>query len=140
MEGEIFNNNKLTINANGLINGERKAKDGIAFFGTKLTKVILLKNSKNGIIVNDFVLSIDNDNLNMLHTFIIYYKKETNKFYLRSYKEKESNSLPLILIKLEKSIIIKKKQIIKIGDSYFILFPQNDKIEVSRLEKNEKKQ
>jgi hypothetical protein len=39
IEGDIFNNNKLVINAMGLVNGQRKAKDGIVFFGSKLTKV-----------------------------------------------------------------------------------------------------
>jgi len=44
VEGNILNNNKLVINAQGLVKGERQEKDGIAFFGTKLKKVsILLK-------------------------------------------------------------------------------------------------
>lgn len=42
IEGDIFNNNKLVINAMGLVNGQRKAKDGIVFFGPNLTKVLCL--------------------------------------------------------------------------------------------------
>ena len=41
IEGDIFQNNKLSINAMGLVNGQRKAKDGIIFFGPKLKKVII---------------------------------------------------------------------------------------------------
>jgi len=32
-------NNKLTINAAGLINGMRKMRDGVAFFGKQLKSV-----------------------------------------------------------------------------------------------------
>ena len=92
IEGEILRNQKLIINAFGLINGARKSRDGIVFFGTKLKKV-LWNNFKNDIIINDFVLNLDEDN--MTHTFFIYYKKETNKFYLKLYKEKETNNLRL---------------------------------------------
>ncbi len=40
VEGNIFNSNKLIMNATGLTNGERKMNDGIAFFGIKLKTVI----------------------------------------------------------------------------------------------------
>lgn len=59
-------NNKLTVNAAGLVGGARKMRDGVAFFGKKL---------KHGdLIVNDFELDIDYPG-NGLYTFIIYYKK-----------------------------------------------------------------
>jgi len=59
-------NNKLTINAAGLVGGMRKMRDGVAFFG---------KNLKHGdTIVNDFELNIDYPG-NGLYTFIIYFKK-----------------------------------------------------------------
>ena len=40
IEGEIFKNQKLIINAWGLTNGARKSRDGIVFFGSKLKKVL----------------------------------------------------------------------------------------------------
>jgi hypothetical protein len=35
----ILRGNKLIINAAGLVNGNRKCKDGVAFFGRQLKKV-----------------------------------------------------------------------------------------------------
>ena len=40
----ILRGNKLVINASGLLNGNRKAKDGVAFFGRPLKKVINIIN------------------------------------------------------------------------------------------------
>jgi hypothetical protein len=37
----ILKGNKLTINAAGLVNGNRKARDGVSFFGRQLKKVIV---------------------------------------------------------------------------------------------------
>jgi len=115
IQGDIFKNNKLMINAGGLVKGERKTNDGIAFFGMKL-----IKDNK---VINDYVLFLENAYNDLAHIFIIYYKKETNKYYLRSYKEKESNSIPLVMIKLESKFIIRKKIIIKANDCYFQIEP-----------------
>lgn len=42
IEGDILKNNKLVINAAGMVNGARKAKDGIVYFGTKYKNVSLI--------------------------------------------------------------------------------------------------
>lgn len=39
IEGDILRNNKLVINAAGLLNGARKVKDGIVYFGTQSKNV-----------------------------------------------------------------------------------------------------
>ena len=77
-------------------------------------------------------MNIEDDNLT--HNFIIFYKKETSKFYLKSYRERESSKVSLVLIKIQDKFILRKKHIIKIGDSYFQIWPINDKIHINRLE------
>jgi len=68
IEGDILNNDKLVITAQGLVNGERQEKDGIVFFGTKL--------KKDDKVVNDYVLNLNKDDIECgVFTFIIYYKK-----------------------------------------------------------------
>ena len=37
--GNILRNNKITINAAGMVNGMRKMRDGVAFFGKQLKNV-----------------------------------------------------------------------------------------------------
>ena len=40
------------------------------------------------------------------HLFIIYYKKEKNKYYLRAYKEKNIKAFPIVLIKLNSELVL----------------------------------
>lgn len=40
----VLRGNKLIINAGGLANGNRKCKDGVAFFGRQLKKVFIKLN------------------------------------------------------------------------------------------------
>lgn len=44
--GEVLRNNKLKINAGGLMNGLRKAKDGVAFFGKVKNLFCIIYNIK----------------------------------------------------------------------------------------------
>ena len=115
IEGNILNNKLLLINAQGLVNGERKEKDGIAFFGTSL--------KKDDKIVNDFVLNISNDDSELgLFTFLIFYKKENNKYYLRAYRDKQNvGILSKVIIKIENEIVIVTNELIAIGDKYFLI-------------------
>jgi hypothetical protein len=39
ISGDILKNNKLNINAAGLVNGMRNVRDGVAFFGKQLKSV-----------------------------------------------------------------------------------------------------
>lgn len=65
--------------------------------------------------------------------FIIYYKKETSKYYLRCYRDKNNPGLSLILIKLDNVYILKKKEILAVGDLYFQLQAFQDRIEIVKL-------
>jgi len=132
IEGNLLRKQTLLINASGLMNGERNAKDGIVFFGNKL--------KKGDNVINDYVLNTEVDD-NSIHTFIIYYKKDVNKYYLKSYKERDFSALALVLIRIDENLLVKKKQIIKIGENYFQINPlPDDSIEIIRLEsKNQEK-
>ncbi len=90
--------------------------------------------------INDYVLNTEVDD-NSIHTFIIYYKKDVNKYYLKSYKERDFSALALVLIRIDENLLVKKKQIIKIGENYFQINPlPDDSIEIIRLEsKNQEK-
>jgi hypothetical protein len=124
LSGNILRGQKLHINAAGLINGLRKAKDGIAFFGKQL--------KKGDQIVNDFELSLDYP-VSIIYVFIIYYKKDTNKFGLRTFKDKQIPGSSLLLIKLDDDYPITKKEIISISDNYFQLTPYNERLDIQKL-------
>lgn len=80
----------------GLVNGLRKANDGVAFFGTQA------KNGEEHLI--DFVLNSDISNSGP-YLFIIYYKKEAGKYFLKSYKDKLSTVQNMAFIRLEKEYV-----------------------------------
>jgi hypothetical protein len=91
-------------------------------------------------VINDYVLNTEVDD-NSFHTFIIYYKRELNKYFLKSYKERDFSALALVLIRIDNGLLVKKKQIIKVGDNYFQVNPlPEDCLEIIRLEsKNQEK-
>jgi hypothetical protein len=67
------------------------------------------------------------------HVFIIYFKKELNKYYLRSYRDKEKNGISLVMVKLGIEYFIRKKEILFIGDIYFQIQNYPDKLEIIKL-------
>jgi hypothetical protein len=67
------------------------------------------------------------------HVFIIYFKKESNTYYLRSYREKTINGVSLVMVKLGIDYFIKKKEIFYIGDIYFQLECFNDRMDITKL-------
>ena len=109
------------------------------FFGSNLLKVI--ENiTKGDVIINDYIINLDNQgNPDPLpHTFIIYYRKENNKYYIRNYKEKELVNNQIVLIKLENFQFIRKKSIIRFAETYFQIFTNKDQIEIEKLDSNSK--
>ena len=46
-------------------------------------------------------------NEDLYHLFIIYFINESKKYYIRAYKEKEKESFPIVLIKLDLKLVIK---------------------------------
>jgi hypothetical protein len=124
LAGNILRGNKLQINASGLVGGMRKARDGIAFFGKHL--------KKGDQIVNDFELSLDYP-LSITYVFIIYFKKETNKFNLRTFKDKQIPGNSLLMIKLDNNYVINKKEIIAVSDNYFQLTSYPERLDIQKL-------
>ena len=68
----------MVINAMGLVNGARKQKDGISFFGNKI--------KEGEIIINDYALNLENQDINIKHLFIIYYRKGKLLIKIRTFK------------------------------------------------------
>lgn len=92
--GNLFGTEKLSISAAGLKGTGRKANDGVTFFGIKSN----IMKSKI-----DFELNLEGnfkDNPNSL-IFMVYFRKDEQKFYIKSYKSsKDSLSLPIVNIQI----------------------------------------
>jgi hypothetical protein len=82
--------------------------------------------------LNDFDLNIEFSSASSF-IFIIYYKKESNKYYLRTFKDKQIPGQWLLMIKIEKDFVLSKKEIFSISDYFFQIITTNDKIEIKKL-------
>ena len=135
IEGNLFNEKKIEINAGGMIGGRNK-KDGFTIFGQNLEK-----NSNNDMFVPDFELnlsnSINNNNNNFSYPYIfsIYYKIEDKSYYIRSYSGKGSdNKILFIKLRNKNKYIIKQKEIISAGSIIFQINPINsNELEIVNL-------
>ena len=67
------------------------------------------------------------------YVFIVYYKKENKKFYLRAHRDKANNGLSLLMIKLDSHYVLQKKEILMIGDIYFQVQTSDKRLEIVRL-------
>lgn len=142
-ENGIFNGNILYFDVNGLKYGLRGKKDGYGFFGTST--------HYHGKIINDYVLNINNNEIknknsdiyikssnsnsnsyNLINEennvpivyFVIYYEKETKKFFLKNVRIINYNNLESFIF----SFAIYKRYInssIKIRDNITICFNEN---------------
>ena len=133
IEGNLFNEKKIEINAGGMIGGRNK-KDGFTIFGQNLEK-----NSNNDMFVPDFELnlsnSINNNNFSYPYIFSIYYKIEDKSYYIRSYSGKGSdNKILFIKLRNKNKYIIKQKEIISAGSIIFQINPINsNELEIVNL-------
>lgn len=101
MNGELFDKNVLEIFASGLISSKRRASDGVTFFGFRnmgqVDKII------------DYEINIENSIYRQIYStvvFMIYFKKDEEKYYIRDYKQKQLElGLPSVLIKIEKPYV-----------------------------------
>lgn len=112
IEGNQLSQGSIELNAAGCENGERQAKDGVTLFGPTLT------DEKNNII-NDILIAPNFKDINS-HFFVIYYRKEEKKYYIRTYKDQLSNGLSVLLVKIKKTFPIKKSEMFMIGDLFFV--------------------
>lgn len=149
IEGNLFNGNKIEINAGGMVGGRGK-KDGFTIFGQKnngiqikSTKEIKDINEKKEIIGEknkvfspDYELNYEK-NLSFPYIFAIYYKKENKSYYIRSYSGKGSdNKILFVKLKNNEKYVIRQKEIISAGDTIFQITPLKDNfLEVVHLER-----
>ena len=131
IEGKLFNEKKIEINAGGMVGGRNK-KDGFTIFGQNPEK-----NSNNDMFIPDFELNISNINNNFSYPYIfsIYYKIEDKNYYIRSYSGKGSdNKILFIKLRNKNKYVIKQKEIISAGSIIFQITPINDnEIEIINL-------
>ena len=126
IEGKLFNNKKIEINAGGMVGGRNK-KDGFTIFGQNPEK-----SSNNDMFIPDFELNISSNyssNNNFLYPYIfsIYYKIEDKNYYIRSYSGKGSdNKILFIKLRNKNKYKIKQKEIISAGSIIFQIHPIND--------------
>ena len=131
IEGKLFNEKKIEINAGGMVGGRNK-KDGFTIFGQNPEKT-----SNNDMFIPDFELNIYNNNNNFSYPYIfsIYYKIEDKNYYIRSYSGKGSdNKILFIKLRNKNKYVIKQKEIISAGSIIFQITPINDnEIEIINL-------
>ncbi len=72
--------------------------------------------------INDYDLAFDNSN-QAPHSFIIYYKKDVNKFYLKSYRDKLFTGQIHIKVDPKLEYTISKKEIVLLSENYFQITP-----------------
>lgn len=99
LNGEAFGTSNLKINACGLVGTNRKANDGITFFGRKL---------QSSSAKLDFQMNLNGSNISQIYTsiiFLIYFRKEESNYYIKAYNRgSESiqldNGLPIIIAQI----------------------------------------
>ena len=134
IEGKLFKDKKIEINAGGMLGGRNK-KDGFTIFGLNTEK-----SSNNDMFIPDLELNISNENINsnnFLYPYIfsIYYKREDKSYYIRSYSGKGSdNKILFIKLRNKDKYIIKQKELISAGSIIFQINPlENNKLEIINL-------
>ena len=119
IEGNLFNEKKIEINAGGMVGGRNK-KDGFTIFGQNIEK-----NSNNDMFIPDLELNLsNNNNFTYPYIFSIYYKMEDKSYYIRSYSGKGSdNKILFIKLRNKNKYPLKQKEIISAGSVIFQVNP-----------------
>ena len=127
IEGNLFNEKKIEINAGGMVGGRNK-KDGFTIFGQNIEK-----NSYNDMFIPDLELNLsNNNNFTYPYIFSIYYKMEDKSYYIRSYSGKGSdNKILFIKLRNKNKYPLKQKEIISAGS---VIFQVNPIINTNELE------
>ena len=131
IEGNLFNEKKIEINAGGMVGGRNK-KDGFTIFGQNIEK-----NSNNDMFIPDLELNLsNNNNFTYPYIFSIYYKMEDKSYYIRSYSGKGSdNKILFIKLRNKNKYPLKQKEIISAGSVIFQVNPiiNSDELEIINL-------
>ena len=131
IEGNLFNEKKIEINAGGMVGG-RNQKDGFTIFGQNIEK-----NSNNDMFIPDLELNLsNNNNFTYPYIFSIYYKMEDKSYYIRSYSGKGSdNKILFIKLRNKNKYPLKQKEIISAGSLIFQVNPiiNSNELEIINL-------
>ena len=124
IDGNLFNGEKIEINAGGMVGGRGK-KDGFTIFGQK-NSGIANNNSNEDKFKPDFELNYS-EHLPYPYIFTVYYKKEEKAYYIRAFSGKGSDN-KILFIKLNNNdkFILKQKELISAGDAIFQISPINN--------------
>ena len=141
IEGNLFNGEKIEINAGGMVGGRGK-RDGFAIFGQKNEKndensqKSNNNNSDEDIFKPDYELNYS-EHLPYPYIFTIYYKKNEKAYYIRAFSGKGSdNKILFIKLNNEKKFILKQKELLSAGDEIFQINPiENNFLEIIHLER-----
>lgn len=100
--GEAIRNETIEILASGYAGSKRNSRDGVTFFGCRQKEVL------DPMI--DYELNITNSNLNQIYSsiiFMIYFKKDELKYYLRAVKQSNETGegLPNIIIQISEPYV-----------------------------------
>ena len=137
-DSNIFNGEKIQINASGMIGG-RGVGDGIAIFGSNpgvQGEEGSNVNTGVGTLKPDFILNL-NETFNYPYIFIVYFEKETKSYFIRPYSSK-NNDNRILYVKLSSgyNLSLKQKEIISAGNIIFQVSPlENNILEVVNLSK-----
>ena len=123
IEGKLFNEKIIEINAGGMVGGRNK-KDGFTIFGQNPEK-----SSNKDIFIPDLELNILNNENNFSYPYIftIYYKIEDKSYYIRAYSGKGSeNKILFIKLRNKNKYILNQKELISAGSIIFQITPINE--------------
>jgi hypothetical protein len=134
IDGNLFNGEKIEINAGGMVGGRGK-KDGFTIFGQK-NGGNANNNSNEDKFKPDFELNYS-EYLPYPYIFTVYYKKEEKAYYIRAFSGKGSDN-KILFIKLNNNdkFILKQKELISAGDAIFQISPiSNNFLEIIHLKR-----
>ena len=133
--GEAFNGETVSILPSGVVGSIRNKRDSITYFG--------IRNSDNTIDkLVDYEINIsnsaNNSNISMLYSaivFLIYFKKEEMKYYIKAYNGSHINDggLPNIILQIKEPYYIKTKELLMLNDCYFQIKVEDYSLEITQL-------
>ena len=128
-EGNILHGKELKIKASGMEGGRGK-KDGVTIFGI---------DNNNNKFIPDFILNCQ-EQIDYPYIFAIYYQKETQNYFIRSYSGINTDK-KILYIKLNENynLPLKEKEILTAGNFIFqINLLEDNKIEIINLSRRTK--
>lgn len=101
IQGDVFKGSTITILPSGLLSSKRRASDGISLFGFKGTNEVSKLIDYE---INNY--NVDNRQETSTIVFMIYFKKEEEKYFIRDYKHTNLiQGIPSVLIRIDKKFV-----------------------------------